>query len=219
MQTRQQIIKQVGATVNSVKALLRSVGVEIKKSEWAKPSGWERLLEQPVIPIWMKPLLYVLRKVWEFQQQVRQDLDAIVAAELSRWPEAEVVQEVPGYGPIVTMAVLSGVDDINRFKRSNQLASYAGLVPSSRDSGGIQRRGGITRQGRGLMRYLTVQAAWAAMRSRALTPSLQKWAKRLLVKRGRAVAAVALARRLLVLVYRLLKNGEAYNPTYPVVAS
>ncbi|MBU1276214.1 MAG: transposase [Proteobacteria bacterium] len=101
------------------------------------------------------------------------------------------------------MGILGGIDDRRRFWRLNQLANYAGLSPSSRESGAVQRRGGITRQGPSLMRYFTVPAAWPAMRSKSLTPALRKWVRGLIVKRGRQVAAVALAGRLLVLAHNL----------------
>ncbi|MBU1274236.1 MAG: IS110 family transposase [Proteobacteria bacterium] len=218
MQTRQQILKQRNMTVNAAKAMLRSVGVEMKKAQWPKDAHWEKVLENPAVPIWMKPFLITHRSIWDHLEQQRQDLDALVNEELSHWLEAQLLLEMPGFGPIVTMGILSGIDDVKRFRRSNQLASYAGLIPSSRDSGAVQRRGGITHQGRSLMRYFAVQAAWSAMRSKSLTPSLRKWARRLIVKRGRKVAAVALARRLLVLAHKLLTTGEVYNPTYPVVA-
>ena len=204
-------------TVNAAKGLLRSVGVEIKKGDWPKESRWESLLDNPAIPIWMKPLLATQREIWEFLEKEKQNLDAMVVEESSHWPEAELLREVPGFGPIVTLGILSGIGDISRFKRPGQLASYAGLIPSSRDSGGVQKRGGITRQGRSLMRYSAVTAAWAALRSHALTPGLRKWVMRLIVKRGRQVAVVALARRLLVLVHKMLTTGEVYNPNYPAV--
>ncbi|MBU1157699.1 MAG: IS110 family transposase [Proteobacteria bacterium] len=218
MQTRQQILKQRNMTVNAVKAMLRSVGVEMKKAQWPKDSHWEKVLENPAVPIWMKPFLITQRSIWGHLEQQRQDFDALVHEELSCWPEAQLLLEMPGFGPIVTLGILSGIDDIKRFRRSNQLASYAGLIPSSRDSGAVQRRGGITRQGRSLMRYFAVQAAWAAMRSKNLTIPLRKWSRRLIVKRGKKVAAVALARRLLVLAHKLLTTEEVYNPNYPVVA-
>ncbi|MBU4276170.1 MAG: transposase [Proteobacteria bacterium] len=95
------------------------------------------------------------------------------------------------------------------------MASYAGLVPYARDSGDSRKRGGITHQGRSMLRYLMVQAAWAALRNKKLTPDLQKWTRRLIVNRGAMVAMVALARRLLILGHRLWKNGAAYNLSYP----
>lgn len=217
MRTRHLVVKQATATMNAARSLLRSVGVSISKYNWRKEEHWEKLLDHPDIPLWMKPLLVVYRNVWQTLDDERQDLDALVIQEQSRWPEAPLLRQIPGYGPVVTLAVLSSLDNPNRFKRSGQVASYAGLVPSTRDSGDSQKRGGITHQGRAILRSLMVQAAWTVIRSKKLPPDLQKWVKRLIVKRGVMVAVVALARRLLILGYRLWKNGEAYNPNYPVV--
>jgi transposase len=166
----------------------------------------------------MKPLLITQKSIWDHLEHQRHELDALVNEELNHWPEAELLMEIPGFGPIVTLAILSGIDNIKRFKRSNQLPSYAGLIPSSRDSGSIQRRGGITHQGRNLMRNYAVQAAWSAMRSKDLNPSLRKWSRGLIVKKGGQVTAVAMARRLLVLVHKFLSTGEVYNPAYPATA-
>ena len=218
MQTRQHILKQRTMSINAVKAMLRSVGVEMKRVQWPKQNSWEKVLNDPAVPLWMKPLLITHKSIWEHLEQQKQDLDALVHQELKHWPEAELLLEMPGFGPIVAMGILSGIDDIKRFKRSSQLPSYAGLIPSSRDSGTMQRRGGITHQGRNLMRNFAVQAAWSALRSKDLSPSLRKWAGRLIVKKGRQVAAVALARRLMVLVHKFLSTGEVYNPAYPAAA-
>jgi transposase len=218
MQTRQQIIKQRTMTVNAVKAMLRSVGAEMKRAQWPKESYWEKVLSDPAVPVWMKPFLITHKSIWDHLEQQRNDLDALVHQELSDWPEAKLLMEMPGFGPIVTMGILSGIDEVKRFKRSNQLASYAGLIPSSRDSGSKQRRGGITHQGRNLMRHFAVQAAWAALRSKKLSPSLRKWSRRLIVKKGRQVATVALARRLMILVHKFLSTGEVYNPAYPTAS-
>ena len=215
MRTRQLVVKQAGTTLRAARSLLGSVGVSISKRDWTEETRWEKVLGNSSLPIWMKPLLLVYRDVWEVLERERCDLDAMVAAEQSRWPEAELLRPIPGYGPLVTLAVLSSLDDPHRFKHPGQVASYAGLAPSCRDSGGRQRRGGITHQGRPLLRYLLVQAAWAALRSKKLTPNLQKWTRKLIVKRGAKVAVVALARRLFILGYQLWKNGEVYNPTYP----
>jgi transposase len=218
MQTRHQVLKQRTMTVNAVKAMLRSVGVAMKPGQWPKKSCWEKVLNDPAVPLWMKPLLITQKSIWDHLEHQRHELDALVNEELNHWPEAELLMEIPGFGPIVTLAILSGIDNIKRFKRSNQLPSYAGLIPSSRDSGSIQRRGGITHQGRNLMRNYAVQAAWSAMRSKDLNPSLRKWSRRLIVKKGGQVAAVALARRLLILVHKFLSTGEVYNPAYPATA-
>ena len=158
MQTRQHVLKQRNMSINMAKAMLRSVGVELKKSLWPKEKHWETGLGNPAVPLWMKPLLATHRSIWEHLETQRQDIDAMINQELSDWPEAGLLYEMPGFGPIVTMGILSGIGDAKRFKRANQLASYAGLIPSSRESGSVQRRGGITKQGRSLMRHKVYSA-------------------------------------------------------------
>jgi hypothetical protein len=62
-----------------------------------------------------------------------------------------------------------------------------------------------------------VQAGWASLNSKQLTPGLRKFFNRIAFRRGKQKAVVALARRLLILAHRLWKNGEVYNPLYPKV--
>lgn len=217
LSTRHLMVKQSVAQWNAARGMLRSVGVSLKKKDWNKEEGWEATLSHPAIPIWMKPLLVTYRQMWQLLEAERKSLDSMVKAELSQWPEAEIVMEMPGFGSLVSLAVVSHLDDPHRFKRSCQVASYAGLVPSSRNSADVIRQGGITHQGSAILRHLMVQAGWAAIRSKQLTPGLRSWFRRLLYKVGPQKAVVALARRLLVLAHRLLKNGEAYNPIYPRV--
>lgn len=214
LQARQLVVKQSVGMLSAARSMLRSVGISIKKSEFGKDAVWEEVLTSPMIPSWMHPLLATYRRTWEVLETEREALDARVKEELSHWPEAELLLRMPGYGPLVTLGVMSSVDDPGRFRRANQVAGYAGLVPSSRDSGESVRRGGITHQGRSVLRYLMIQASWAALRSKTLSPALRKWVRRLIVKKGLQVAVVALARRLLVLGYRLWKNGEVYNPLF-----
>ena len=214
MKTRHQVVKQSVASWNAARGMLRSVGVSANKKQWKHLDGWEQLLGNPAVPVWMKPLLMTHREIWERLEIERGHLDSMVKAELRQWPEADILLEMPGFGPVVTLGVLSNIDTPRRFSRPGQVASYAGLVPTSRDSAESIRHGGITRQGNAILRHLMVQAAWSALRSKKLTPALKKWASRLVFKRGPQVAAIALARRLVVLAHRLWRNGETYNPVF-----
>jgi transposase len=154
-----QVVKQSVASWNAARGLLRSAGVMINKSQWKNPEGWEQTLDNPAIPVWMKPLLITHREIWEHLESERACLDSMVKAELGKWPEAEILLEMPGFGPVVSLAVLCHLDDPHRFKRPGQVASYAGLAPTSRDSAETIRHGGITRQGNAILRHLMVQAA------------------------------------------------------------
>ena len=142
MRTRHLVVKQSSATMNAARSLLRSVGVSISKYNWRKEEKWEQLLGHPRIPLWMKPLLVVYRNVWQALDDERRDLDALVGP----WSRAAGLKllcyvRFQATGRWVTLAVLSSLDDPNRFKRPGQVASYAGLVPSTRDSGDSKTTG------------------------------------------------------------------------------
>jgi transposase len=102
----------------------------------------------------------------------------------------------------VAMGLLAAIGDITRFASSEKLVSYFGLNPSVRQSGnGLAHHGRISKQGRSHARAMLVEAAWAAAR---VPGPLRAFFVRIQTRRGKAVAAVATARKLAVLVWHLL---------------
>jgi transposase len=134
-------------------------------------------------------------------------LDALAADE----PRVALLRTVRGVGPRLAEAVVLHVgDDPRRFKTGAQLANYAGLVPKLLESGQVTRLGHITRRGPALLRSLLVEAAWMVWR-------LNDWAKAFVekVSRGgrgrRKLAIVALARKLLILLWGMLKTNKPFR--------
>jgi transposase len=121
------------------------------------------------------------------------------------------LQEVPGVGPLVSLAFIGWVDRPERFQCSRDVGACLGLRPQVRDSGERQWRGAITREGDGEMRRLLVQAAHAALNCRQ-DSALKRWAERLVERIGKRKAVVALARKLAVLLHRLWVTGRCYQP-------
>jgi len=115
---------------------------------------------------------------------------------------------IPGIGECSAMMVLAEIGDIGRFRDKEALCSYAGLVPRVRESAGKAARGGITRQGSPWLRWMMVEAAQVATRSSA---AARRYYERLLRKKHKHVARVALARKLLIAVYVLLHDGEVFD--------
>ena len=106
------------------------------------------------------------------------------------------------------MMLLAEMGDVRRFRTKEALCSYAGLVPRVRESAGKAARGGITRQGSSRLRWIMVEAAQTATRSSA---AVQRYYERLLRKKHKHVARVAVARKLLIAVYALLHDGVAFD--------
>ena len=110
---------------------------------------------------------------------------------------------------------LATVDDVTRFRGAHQVEAYVGLVPSEWSSSEVQRRGHITKAGNGRMRWLLVQAAWGILRRRKRleTVALRDWADGMADRRGRVIAAVALARRLAGILFAMWRDGTVYDAT------
>ena len=143
------------------------------------------------------------------------DLDAQIA-DLTRQIEQQArarnnaveLMRQDGVGPIVSLAFVLTLGTAQRFPRGKQVAGYLGLNPSEHSSGGTQRFGHISKQGNRMMRWLLVEAAWMAVRK---DPELQRVYQRLAFRRGRKIAAVAVARKLAVKLYWRLREFEQNN--------
>ncbi len=121
-----------------------------------------------------------------------------------------LLQSVKGVGPRLAEAVVLHLDDPHRFRSGEQVASFAGLVPKQLQSGQTLRLGHITGRGPALLRSLLVESAWVVWRHNA-------WAQALVekVSRGgkgrRKLAIVALARKLLIILWAMLKTNQPFR--------
>lgn len=118
---------------------------------------------------------------------------------------------IPGIGPIIAATILSEIGDITRFSSPDKLCAWAGLTPSEHSSADNVRRGHISKQGSRWLRWVMVEAAVHAFRD----VELRQFFIRIASRRGAKIARVAVARRLLTLVYYALRS-ETGCRSYPV---
>jgi len=137
----------------------------------------------------------------------RQINDTVVAC----GEDAEILLSIPGFGVKTTMAVLAYAGDMRRFENPSQLVNYIGFSPRLYASGDLERTGSITKRGNPQVRWLLIQSAWCMVQSKAANPLKAHFEA--MLKRGKAksVAIVALARKLLEMVYILLTRRERYR--------
>jgi transposase len=121
------------------------------------------------------------------------------------------LQSVPGVGPKIAFAFSAYVNE-ERFEHGAQVSNFLGLVPRVYQSGTLVRYGRITKRGNGYVRALLVQGAWAITRSKAGGALRERYEYMTREKGlGKKKAVVAIARRLGVLLYTLMKNGTEYE--------
>lgn len=126
-----------------------------------------------------------------------------------RWAKsAALLQTMPGIGVITALTILAELGDLKRFKNRAAVANYAGLVPVIRDSNNKHYSGGITHCGSSHLRAVLSEAAWTAVRR---APVYQALFERIAARRGKQVAIVAVARRMLEDAVRMLWKGEVFR--------
>ena len=122
-------------------------------------------------------------------------------------PDACRLMTHPGVGPLTALATLLVLGPVTRFPTSKHVVSYVGLAPAIASSAGKHHLGGITKQGNRLLRYVLGQAGPTALRG---DPDLKQLYYRVLHRRGKARAKVAVARALLVHVYIMQRDQIDY---------
>jgi transposase len=207
---RDTLVRTRTRYVGLLKALVRREGVRL-------PSGMpEHTATQvaavpvsPTLAAELAPLLALLPALNAEIAAADQRLAACVAAN----PVVQRLATAPAIGPVTATAFVATLDEITRFASAHQVEAYLGLVPSERSSGERQRRGRITKAGNTRVRWLLVEAAWRILRSpRAEAAPLRAWAERIALRRGKRIAAVALARRLAGILYAMWREGTTYQP-------
>lgn len=135
------------------------------------------------------------------------ELDQAVDRAADDHPQARLLRTQPGVGPITSLAFVLTIGDVSRFKHSNQVASYLGLIPREHSSGGRQRLGAISKQGNRFMRQLLVEAAQSVNR---LDEGFRKQYQARCHHKAKGVAKVAAARKLAVRLYWMLRQNVGY---------
>jgi len=124
-------------------------------------------------------------------------------------PEAKLLETVPGVGRYLSLLILAEIGEIGRFPSPKQLVSYAGLCPSTYQSGDTLRHGRLTKQGSRWLRWALVEAALHA--SQYPRTRLARLHERLTRRRDAKTARVAVARELCISVFHMLRKKESYR--------
>ncbi len=209
---RRQLVSARSKLCNVVRGMLRQTGVRLPARELSTPAGWKRLFAagfehdhlMHIVSAYHDSFLALTKSIHELDQQL--------AEREKNEPRAARLKTMPKVGRIASLTFLAAVDDVHRFPTSRKLVGYTGLAPTVRQSGERTEYGAISRQGRSELRAVWVQIAhMVATDKKKATQPLRTWFNRVAKKRGKKTALVALARRLLVIAYQLLKSERDYD--------
>jgi transposase len=202
---RLKLVRTRTAVKNQLQALAMSQGVCRKRRLWSG-RGRAELQSLALLP-WASRRRQELLELLERLEGPIAELDRAVEEEAQKREEAVRLMTHPGVGAVVSLAFVLTLGPVERFRNSRKLVSYLGLNPREYSSGGRQRLGAISKQGNSMLRWLLVEAAQTAAR---FDPELRRAYQRLKFRRVSGVAKVAIARRLAVRLYWMLRQRIDY---------
>ena len=202
---RHRMVQARTRIMNQLQAVALNEGLRCKKRLWRTE---RQQLESFSLAPWASRRRHDLLELLDRLNPTIAELSQAAEQEVEKWPEAQRLATHPGVGPLTAMAFVLIIGEAERFQCGKQVASYLGLVPAEESSGNQRRLGHITKQGSSILRFLLVEAAQVTVRS------LPEWRSRyfhLTMRRGRKIAKVAMARRLAVCLYWMLRQGWDYQ--------
>jgi transposase len=212
MQYRHKLVERRTAVRNSIHALLAVQGDQATIRNWNGPMVEE--LKCGAEQLWRGQLDSELRMMAELDQLIEEaeaKLDALAAEDNLRGKRVRLLQSIPGVGPRLAEMAVAWIDDPQRFRTGRHVGSYAGLTPRRYQSGEKDRHGRISKAGCGRLRKLLVQVAWGMLqyneRGKAVFARLCKGQK---TRRKQAVTA--LARKVLVWCWAMLRDNKPWDP-------
>jgi len=217
---RQLVVEQRTAQVNQVRGLLLEYGIDIPQGRTNVRKNLPDILEnaengltmrfREALAVLYEELVHLDDRVSWYDKQIKQ---------IAQTDEcAKRLLTIPGIGPMIATGLLSAIGDIHAFKNGRELAAWMGLVPRQHSTGGKQRLLGISKRGDVYLRMLVIHGARSVMRlAHRKSDRISCWAAQLEQRRGKNIAAVAMANKMVRMAFALLKNEEIYSqPRTPV---
>jgi len=204
---RYHLVKTMVSFKNRIRYLLFTYGVDIRASDISSQKAKSMISGSFLPDTEIRSIRQCMETIELLKNSIREIDDSLDKASVG--VEAmELLRTIPGMGRIWSVTIYAEVGDINRFNSRKAFASYTGLVPSVRSSGDSCHHGGITHLGSKPLRHSLVEVAIRAIRR---VPSLNRMYNRLLYRGNVQKARVAVARKLAVIIYVMLKNKEPFR--------
>ncbi len=212
--TRHLMVRQRTATINAIRAHLTEFGIVAGVGR----NGVEALLKviadenDERVPVVARDSLLALgRHLDRIKCQIR-DLDAKIMAAHRSNELSRRLESIPGVGPRVATALVASIADPKAFRSGRQMAAWIGLVPKQNSSGGKDKLGGVTKAGdRYLRSMLMIGALSVIKRVKQLGYTRRPWLAELMARRPVKVAAIALANKIIRMVWAMMVRGEPYR--------
>lgn len=216
---RQGFVKARTAQANQIRGLVAEFGIVMPKGLAHIAKRVPEILEDAEngLPETMRPLVERLAAHLKELDRETDELEAQTQAWHRQNATSRQLEKIPGIGPITASALAASIGDAKNFDNGRQLAAWLGLVPRQHSSGGKLTLLGISKRGDTYLRTLLIHGARSVVRVAERQAGTDTWLKRLLARRNKNVATVALANKNARIVWALLAHGRDYRADYTPV--
>jgi transposase len=159
----------------------------------------------------------ILEQIGSLTERIRQYDRQLEAISKEHYPETDLLRRVEGIGPLTALTFVLTLEDPHRFEKSRLVGAYLGLVPATDRSGDSDPQKRISKEGDQMLRKLLVSSAHYILGPFGSDSDLRRHGEKIASRGGKNSkkrAAVAVARKLSVLLHRLWVTGEIYDPLY-----
>ena len=208
VKARAQLVAGRRSQENALRGLLASMGLRFPKGVGKFARRVRALVaERPELACVAEPML----SAREALMRSIAALDREVADRAKRRPACRLLMSVPHVGPVTALTYCATIDDPDRFAGSRAVGVYLGLTSRRWQSGAVDYGGRISKMGDGLLRHLLYEAANGLLTRVRRAHPLKDWARRVRKRTSHKKACVALARKLAVILHKMLITGEAFR--------
>jgi transposase len=203
LKLRHSLVKQRTNLCNQLQAIARNKGLD--KFRMQNKSAEQILLgsiKRPDETILIKTRFHL---IGEFSSEIEK-LENLIKREVSVDETAKNLTTHPGIGNLTALCLVHTLGDVNRFSRKEEVVSFVGLDPLEKSSGERKRFGSISKKGSRLLRFLLIQAGQKSSDKR-----LREHYQKVIRRSGKAKAKVAVARKLLINCYLMLREQISYE--------
>ncbi len=214
LKARDVLVRTRARLIGHARGMVKSVGGRVGRSS---AEGFAARAAEDLPEALQAALGPVIEEIAQLTVKIRHYDRRIGRVTKQRYPETELLRQVDGVGPITALAFVLKVEDPRRFGRSRTLGPYLGLVPRRDQSGARDPQLRITKQGDPFVRRLLIQCARYILGPFGKDCALRRYGLRIAERGGKHAkkrAAVAVARKLAVLLHHLWLTAEAYEPLY-----
>lgn len=207
---RQTAVEERTHIINSLRGHLKVYGIKFaKKASKTFRMKVEEAIQnlRPRVQNAIRSLLNILDVLDREIKVLTHEVEAVACTD----EDVKLLQTVDGVGPITALAFKSEIDNPQRFEDSKDAAAYIGLTPSQYSSGEVHRQRGISKKGSKRTRYLLVEAASALLTRCKTWSKLKAWGMKLQKKKGNRKATVAIARKLAVIMHKMLMTKKPFE--------